>query len=192
MSKQGRNDMLRTVLTFGLISGGVLAALTATIVPMCLNGTMDFENSEILGYTTMALSFLAVFFGIRSYRQNVMGGTITFGKAFKVGILITLVTCSVYVAGWEIVYWNFVPDFGDKYAAKMMEKMEKSGASAEKVAAEKAKMASFQKLYKNPLFNVGITFLEVFPMGLVMTLIASGALRKKGTAGPGAVTGAPA
>lgn len=176
--------MLGIVLTFGLISGGILAAMTAIMLPLCMNGTIAFDNSELIGYTTMALSFLAVFFGIRTYRQNVQGGAITFRKAFKVGILITLITCGVYVAGWEIVYWGFLPDFGDRYSALVLEKMKAGGASADRVAAETRKMESFKRLYKNPFFNVGITFLEVFPMGLVMTLVSAGILRRKAAPGP--------
>ena len=87
--------MLRIVVTFGLISGAVIAGLTAVMLPLCLDGTIRFENSQLLGYSTMVLSFLAIFFGIRTYRQNVLGGTITFGRAFKFGILITHVSCAV-------------------------------------------------------------------------------------------------
>jgi len=171
--------MLRTVLIFGFISGGVLALLTATLLPLCFNGTLDFENSAPIGYSAMVLSFLGVFFGIRSYRENVAGGTISFGRAFKVGILIALVTCGIYVVGWEIVYWGFIPDFGDRYAALSLERMRAKGATADELAKAEQQMEQFKKLYKNPLFNVGVTFLEVFPLGLVMSLISAGILRKK-------------
>ena len=171
--------MLRIVMTFGLISGAVIAGVTAVMLPLCLNGTIRFENSQLLGYSTMVLSFLAVFFGIRTYRQDVLGGAMTFGQAFKVGILITLVSCAIYVIGWEIVYWGFIPDFGDTYAAHVLERMKADGATAEKIAAETKKMSEFRKLYRNPFFNVGITFLEIFPVGLVVTLVSAGILRRK-------------
>jgi hypothetical protein len=171
--------MLRTVLIFGLISGAILAGITAVTLPLCMNGTIAFENSEVLGYTVMVLSFLAVFFGIRSYRQNVLYGAITFGRAFRVGISITLVTCAIYVIGWEIVYWGFIPDFGDTYSAHVLEKMRTDGASAAKIAAETKKLESFRVLYKNPFFNVGMTFLEVFPVGLLVSLVSAGILRRK-------------
>lgn len=178
--------MLRTVVIFGLISGAVIAGLTAVMLPLCLNGTIRFENSQLLGYSTMLLSFLAVFFGIRTYRQDALGGAITFGKAFQVGILITLVSCAVYVIGWEIVYWGFLPDFGDTYAAHVLERLKTSGASAEKLAAETKKMDEFRQLYRNPLFNVGITFLEIFPVGLVVTLVSAAILRRKAPPAPAA------
>ena len=171
--------MKKTVLTFGLISGVILATLTATMLTLCLNGTIDMRHSQVLGYTMMALAYIAVFFGIRSYRDHHSGGTITFGKAFKVGILITLITCAVYVVSWEIVYWGFLPDFGDKYAAYVLEKMKTDGATPAEIAEATANMEKFKEWYKNPFINVGITFLEVFPVGLIVTLISAGVLRKK-------------
>jgi len=180
--------MKKIVLTFGLISGAILAAMTAIMLPLSMSGKIDFEKSEIVGYTAMVLSFLLVFFGIRSYRENVGGGTITFGKAFRVGILITLVACAVYVISWEIVYFNFVPDFADKYAAYSIEKMRQEGATAAAIAAAEKKMADFKELYANPLINVGITFLEVFPVGLIVTLISAAILRRK--PGPGTASAA--
>jgi hypothetical protein len=171
--------MERTVLTFGVISGAILATMTAVMMPLCMNGTISMRNSELLGYTTMALAYIAVFFGIRSYRERNNGGTITFGKAFQVGILITLVTCAVYVIGWEIVYWGFMPDFGDKYAAFTLENMKTGGATPAALAKAQAEMARFKELYRNPLFNIGMTFLEVFPVGLIVTLVSAAILRKK-------------
>ena len=74
------------------------------------------------------LSFLLVFFGIRSYRDNVANGHISFSKAFAVGICIILISCICYVVTWEILYFNFLPDFIDKYGAYMVEKAKASGA----------------------------------------------------------------
>lgn len=178
--------MKRIVITFGLISGAILATMTAVMLPLCMNGTIDFDNSEIIGYSAMVLSFLSVFFGIRTYRERSGGGAITFGKAFQVGILITLITCAVYVIGWEIVYFNFVPDFAETYSAHVIEKMRGDGASAAAIAAKQRKMAQFQELYANPFINVGLTFLEVFPVGLIVTLVSAAILRRKPTPPPSA------
>src|ERR1700749_2626560 len=108
--------MRKTILRFGLASSAILVALSAAMLP-CMNGTVDFEHGEVLGYSTMVLAFLMVFFGVKSYRDNIAGGAIGFGKAFQVGIGITLITCAVYVIAWEITYFNFMPDFLDKYNA---------------------------------------------------------------------------
>lgn len=171
--------MKKLVLTFGLISGAIVGGMTAVMTPLGMSGKLDFDHAEILGYTIMVLSFILVFFGIRSWRDGAGGGAISFGKAFQVGILITLVACAVYVVAWEIVYWGFIPDFGDRYAAHLLERMKAKGESAEAIAKKTQEMAQFREMYKNPLINAGITFMEIFPVGLVVTLVSAAILRRK-------------
>ena len=183
-------SMKRIVLTRGLGSGAILAGLMLGTLPLCMNGTIDFSYSQLLGYTSMVLAFLLVFFGIRAYRQEVGGGAITFGKAFQVGILITLVTCVFYVVAWEIVYWGFWPDFLDTLETYQAAKMRAAGESAAAIAAMEANMAKFAQLYRNPLFNVAVTFLEVFPVGLIVTLISAMILRRRPSPGAPAVAAA--
>jgi len=171
--------MRQIVLKFGLISGFIVSAVTAVMLPLCMRGVVDFADSEVVGYTAMVLAFLMVFFGIRTYREEVAGGTIGFGKAFGVGILITLVACALYVVTWEIVYWGFIPDFLDEYTAYVLEDLRSEGASQAAIEQKEAQMETFAELYANPLFNVLITFLEVFPVGLVVTLVSAGILRRR-------------
>ena len=171
--------MQRIVLRFGLASGALLVALSAMLMPLCLNGTPNFDHMEVLGYSAMLLAFLFVFFGVRSYRDNVAGGAISFGKAFQVGLLITLITCAMYVIAWEITYYNFFPDFIDRYSAHVLDKMRAAGESEAAIREQAAQLARMAKLYANPLFNVGITFMEVFPVGLIVTLVSAAILRRK-------------
>jgi hypothetical protein len=177
----------RVVLTFGFISGGLLSLMM--VVSMFFVDQIGFDRSEVLGYTTMVLAFLLVFFGIKSYRDNIAAGSVTFGKAFAVGLLIALVTSACYVATWEVIYYAVFPDFADKYAAHAIEKARTSGASAAQIAEQTRQMAQFKEAYKNPLINVGYTFIEVFPVGLVMTLVSAGILRRRS---PGAASGSAA
>ena len=174
--------MKRTVWTFGLIAGGILAAMMAITIPFM---ERIGDAGEVIGYTTMILAFLMVYFGIRSYRDNVMAGVIRFGLAFKVGILIVLIASACYVGSWEILSHTVVTDFPDRYAARMVEKARTSGASAAQVEAQRQQMEQFKEAYKNPVFNVGMTFLEVFPVGLAVVLISAGILsRRKSAANP--------
>jgi hypothetical protein len=170
--------MKKIVLRFGLASGLILIALSAVMLP-CMNGAIDFDHGEVVGYSAMVLSFLLVFFGVKSYRDTVAGGSIRFGKAFQVGMLITLITCAMYVIAWEITYYNFFPDFLDKYNAHVLAKMRAAGESEAAILEKTAEMAKLAKLYANPLFNAGITFMEVFPVGLIMTLVSAAILRRK-------------
>jgi len=172
--------MKKTVLTFGLIAGAIMAAMMFATLPFV--DKIGFDRGEIVGYTTMILAFLLVFFGIRSYRENVGGGQITFGRAFAVGILITLVACVCYVVAWEIMYFKFMPDFVDKYAGYMVENVRASGASQQVIDAKSEQMRSFKAMYDNPFINSAMTFVEPFPVGLIVTLISAAFLRKKTSA----------
>jgi hypothetical protein len=169
--------MKRTILTFGLISGAVSSLIMLATVPFV--DRIGFDKGVVVGYTAIVLSFLLVFFGIRSYRDNAGNGQITFSKAFAVGICITLVSCICYVATWEVLYYGFLPDFMDKYNAHMIENLRASGASATAVQAKIEQLKKYKEVYDNPLFNAAMTFIEPFPIGLVITLISAAVLRRK-------------
>jgi hypothetical protein len=175
--------MKRIVLIFGLISGGISSAMMFLTLPLIDRGVINFDNGELIGYTAIFLSFLLVFFGIRSYREN-NGGTITFGRAFAVGILITLISCVFYVASWEIIYFKFMPDFADKYSSAAIASMRAKGASDAAIAAKTKQMAEMKAMYDNPLTNATVTFLEPFPVGLVVTLASAGILRRRQSGAP--------
>jgi hypothetical protein len=175
-------DMKKTVLTFGLISGAIMGAMM--FGTMGLIGRIGFDRAEILGYTSMVLAFLLVFFGIRSYRENVGGGTISFGRAVAVGILIMVISSVCYVIAWEIIYFNFAHDFVNKYADYMVQQVKSSGASQQVIQAKLEEMRRFKQLYDNPFFNVAITFLEPLPVGVIITLISAVILRKRSKGAP--------
>jgi hypothetical protein len=140
---------------------------------------IGFGAGEVIGYTTMVLAFLMVYFGVRSYRDTVGGGTIGFGRAFSVGLLITLVASVCYVATWEFIYNTLTPDFAEKYAAQVVAKAKASGASEAQIAARTREMADFQVMYRNPLYNIAMTLIEPLPVGLVFTLVTAGVLSRK-------------
>jgi hypothetical protein len=168
--------MKKTVLTFGLIAGAVLSAMMLGTLPFL--DRIGFEKGEVIGYTTMVLAFLMVFFGVRSYRENVSGGSLSFGRAFAVGILITLVASACYVATWQLIYYKLAPDFGEKYTAHIIEKEHASGASQQEIDERVAQMEKFKSLYENPFVNIAITFIEPFPVGLIVSLVSAGILRR--------------
>jgi len=169
--------MKRVVVTFGILSG-VLSSLMMC-VSLVFMDSIGFDYGLIYGYTAIVLSFLFVFFGIRSYRDNVGGGSIAFGRAFLVGILITLISCGFYVMTWEILYFNFLPDFMDKWAAYAIEQAKASGASEAAIQARDEEMHRIKELLQNPFYNAALTFVEPFPVGLAITLLSAAILRKK-------------
>lgn len=169
--------MRKIVLTYGLLAGAILSVMMLVTLPFL--DQIGFDRGAIIGYTTMVLAFLMVFFGVKSYRDNVAGGTVTFGRAFKVGLMITAIASVCYVATWEVIYYKLTPDFGDKYAAYTIEKAKQSGATEAQIAAQTKQMAQFTEQYKNPLVNIAYTLLEPLPVGILLTLVTAGVLSRK-------------
>jgi hypothetical protein len=168
--------MKKTVLTYGLISAGLAALLLLAHVPFM--DSLGGSTGLIVGYTGIVLSALLIFFGVRSYRENVGNGKISFGRGLAVGILIALLSAAGYVAAWEVVYYSN-PGIVDHVFDKQVEDLKASGAPQAEIDAAAAQNESFKKLYSNPFVNVAFTFIEPFPVGVLMTLISAVILRRK-------------
>ncbi len=176
--------MRKIVLTFGLIAGAILSVMM--MLALMFQDQIGFDRGAVVGYTSMVLAFLMVYFGVRSYRDQVAGGRVSFGRAFVVGLLITAVASVCYVATWEVIYYRLAPDFGDKYAAYVVQKARESGATEAQIAERTRQMDQFKEAYRNPLVNIAYTLLEPLPVGLLFTLVAAGVLsRKRRRAVPG-------
>jgi hypothetical protein len=172
--------MKKIILIYGLIAGSIVAAMMFITMPMYNNGSLNMDNGELVGYTTMVVALSLVFFGIKSYRDNQAKGTISFGTGFKVGILITLIASVMYGLAWEITYSKIGEEFTQKMTEKYYEDMKADGASEQELEEAKKEWDSFSEMYENPLFRFGFTvFVEIFPVGLLITLVSAGILRKK-------------
>ncbi len=170
--------MKKIVLTFGFLSGALSSIMMLATVPLL--DRIGFDHGAVLGYTAMVVSFLFVFFGIRAYREQSEYRKFTFGRGFTVGLLITLISCACYVVTWEIIYFKLWPGFADKYSAYAIEKARASGATPQAIEQTAAQMKTFKAMYDKPLINAAISFVEPLPVGLLVTVISAGVLRRKG------------
>jgi hypothetical protein len=170
--------MKKNVLVFGLIAGFIVSIFMLLGMANCIDKN-DYDHSMILGYTTMIIAFSFVFVGIKNYRDKYNGGLINFGQAFKTGLWITLIASTMYVVTWLIYYYFFVPDFMENYSAHMIEKAKAAGASAAEIENTMKEMAGYKEMYKNPLFVILFTYLEILPVGLLITVISALILKRK-------------
>ncbi|MDB4906125.1 MAG: hypothetical protein JWO05_909 [Gemmatimonadetes bacterium] len=169
--------MKNTVLKFGVISGIIMSSLMLATLPF--QHALSYDYGLLVGYTGIVLAFMLIFFGIRSYRDEVEGGGVGFWRALKVGSLIALISSCFYVATWEVVFFEFQPDFLVKMQAVQLEKLQAKGVSADSLAKVKAADAKMAEQYSKPLVNIAYTFLEPLPVGLVIALVSAGVLSRK-------------
>ena len=170
--------MKKNILIYGLISGLIISALMAVNLTLCIKSG-DFDSSMLIGYASMLIAFSMIFVGIKNYRDKYNGGIISFGKAFKVGFFITLIASTIYVIVWLIEERFFFPDFIDKYTAHEISKLQSSGVSATELASKAKDLEQAKEMYKNPILKILFTYLEILPVGLIVTLISSLILKRK-------------
>lgn len=170
--------MKKTIWVCGVIAG-IISVSWGVLGEAVLSDSLSLNTKMIFGYATMILGFSLIFVAIKNYRDNYNSGQVTFGKALRIGLLITLIASTVYVVVWMIDYSYFVPDYGDKYQAQAIAELKASGASAMEVQRQAAEIASSMAKYKSsPAFRVMFTYLEIVPVGIVVSLIAALILKK--------------
>lgn len=170
--------MKKIIIVSGLISGIIVSTLMA--ISMALYSCNEnSDHSMALGYAFMLLAFSLIFVAIKIYRDKEGEGVVSFGKAFTIGLLISLIASAMYVATWAVEYHFFFPDFMDKYTAHIIEKLKSSGATQAAINEQVKEMSLMAEKYKNPFFFTLFTFAEIFPVGLLVSLIAALILKRK-------------
>ncbi|HBK87271.1 MAG: DUF4199 domain-containing protein [Cyclobacteriaceae bacterium] len=167
--------MKKTILVFGLISGAITSALMLLTMPLYSSGTLNMDNGVWVGFTGMVIALSLIFFAIKSYRDHRSRGVITFWQGLQIGLAISLISAIMYAFTWEICLTQLAPDFNQKMMAHYFEKKKAAGAS-ESELQELTKMAED---YKNPTYRFMVSMSEIFPVGIVVTLISAALLRKK-------------
>lgn len=170
--------MKKIILTYGLIAGAIVAIFM--VYGTYKMNQEDFEPSMILGYAGMLIAYTFVFLGVKNYRDNYNNGMITFGKAFKIGMLISLIASTIYVGVWLIEYYCFFPDFIDKYATVMEKNWQKEGLTIAEIKVKTDEMMMYKELYKNPIWVILITYSEILlPIGVLVPIISAAILKRK-------------
>lgn len=167
--------MGRYALIYGGLSG--LTIIASIIIGLMADGG-GFFSSEWFGYLIMLIALSLIFVGIKRYRDIDRGGVIGFGRAFGLGLGIAIVSGLIYVAMWEV--YLYVTDYGfiERYTAAVIESARAEGLTGARLEAKIAEMNALEQSYANPLFRLPMTFMEIFPVGLVVALISAAILRK--------------
>ena len=168
--------MLRSILKYGLISGLVVGGFEIVTV-VTFAGMPPLKYGMLIGYTTMLIALSAVFVGIKQHRDVDRGGVIGFWRGFGVGLGISFIAGIFYVAAWEIVQAMTHMDFAGDYARAIINDEKAKGASAQALAKLSADMETFRRQYADPLFRLPMTFVEIFPVGVLVSLVSAGLLR---------------
>jgi Protein of unknown function (DUF4199) len=174
--------MKKNVLVFGIISGLVISIfMSISMISMSKSsGAEHGMNSMLIGYLSMLIAFSLIFVAVKNYRDKQNGGIISFGQAFKMGLLIALIGSTIYVITWALVYNLYLPDFMDKYVESMIK-----NAKPEELQEVTKEAQGYKEMYKNPLMFTFMTYMEILPVGLIVALITALILKRNKPEGAG-------
>ena len=169
--------MKKTVIRFGAYASIIVVGISV-LFWLFSSDTPNYSIAEIAGYASIILAMAFVFLGVRHYRDNEKNGSITFGEALKLGVLITLVP-SLAFGVYNAVYTELLdPGFVDKYYQYTLDKMKADMAPAEFEAAAQ-KMESEKEMFANPVLGSVVMFLTVFLIGFVFAVVSALILKKE-------------
>jgi len=164
--------MINNILKNGIL-GGIISAIVMTLMVFYMKANPGVQPNAIIGFISMLLAFIFLIFGIKQ-QQKINNGTISFGQAFLTGFGISFVISTIYVLVWLVIYYNFFPDFMEKYSEMVLK-----NTKPEEVASKTIEINQMKEWYKNPLMVILLTFMEIFPLGILISIIGALVLKKK-------------
>ncbi len=171
--------MKKTIWVCGVIAG-IISVSWGVLSEGVLSNHLSLNTRMLFGYASMILAFSLIFVAIKNYRDTQNSGQVTFGKALVIGLWITLIASTVYVIVWMIDCSYFNTDFAEKYQAQALAELKASGASAAVIQKQGAEMATTMAKYKtSATFRAMFTYLEIAPVGIVISFIAALILKKR-------------
>jgi len=166
---------MKNIIIKNGILGGIIVSIVMISMTLYMKTYPDREPSAIIGFASMLLAFIFVILGIKQERE-INKGVITFGRAFLTGLCISLVISTIYVMVWLVIYYNFFPDFMDKYSEMVLK-----NTNPDELAAKTAEMNQMKEWYKSPIMIILLTLMEILPIGIVVSLIAAFVFKRKAT-----------
>ena len=164
---------MNKIILKNALFGSIIVSALLVSVTMYMKSNPEKEVSMFFGFAGMLLAFIFVVLGIKQQR-DVNNGFISFGKAFLTGFWITLIISTIYVLVWLVILYNFFPNFAEHYTDMAIAK-----ASPDEVVKVTEEMNSFKEMYKNPIWVILFTYMEILPLGIVFSLVSALILKKK-------------
>ena len=166
--------MMRMILVYGLAAGLIVGIPLSLVTAFAhIGGVLGM----VVGYLTMLVALSLVFIAIKRRRDRDQGGVIRFWPALGLGLGISFVASIIYVVAWELTVAAIHLDFASVYAQGVIAQAKAAGATGEALQKVVDQMEQFKVQYANPLYRWPMTFIEIFPVGVLVSLISAALLR---------------
>lgn len=167
--------MQKIALTYGVLSGAI--TIVVLILGLVVSEGGSFLTSELFGYLVMLVALSMIFIGIKRYRDQELGGVIRFIPAFAMGLAIAAIAAIIYTIVWELYLMSSGYTFIDSYVNSAIEAKKAASLAGEKLAQEIVELEEMRTSYGKIYIRMPMTFLEIFPVGLIIAILSAALLR---------------
>ena len=164
------NTFLRSTMTMGLITG--LALIIYTLLLYATNNLL--RQNFLLSVLNYIILIIGIVVGTRSYRDQALGGYISYGKALGYGVVVCVFTGIVFGIFTYLLYEVIDPGLMEKNIKIIQEEMLKSGMPADQVES----MSELQRQFRSPFMMLIGSIFSYSLLGLIFSLITSAFLKK--------------
>jgi Protein of unknown function (DUF4199) len=170
--------MFNKILKYGCIAG-LLVGVPLSVITIWGTGHIPNSYGLLIGYLTMLIALSAIFVAVKRHRDLELGGVIGFWPAFGMGLGISLIAGVFYVTAWEAATTITHMDFAGSYAKSVIAQAQAKGISDAALAKLTTDMDEFKVNYSHLWYRLPMTFAEIFPVGVLVSLVAAGLLRNR-------------
>ncbi len=164
--------MNKIIIKNGILGGAIVSGFMMYIT-FKMKSDINYEPNMIIGFVSMFIAFIYVILGIKQHRKA-NNNSITFGKALITSLLISLLISIIYVIVWLIIHYNFFPNFMEQYGEMVLRK-----TKPEDIAEKTKEINQMKEWYKSPIMVILLTFMEILPFGILVSLVGALVLKRK-------------
>lgn len=168
--------MWKRIAVYGIAAGAIVGAQFTAVMALSQGREVGAWGVAI-GYATMLLALSLVFVAVKRQRDLALGGVIRFLPALAMGLAISTVAGIIYATTWEAILAVTGMDFAGDYARQIIEQQKAKGLTGPELEKLIRDMETFKAQYAQPLYRFGATFLEIAPVGVLVSLVSAGLLR---------------
>ncbi len=170
--------MKNIVIIYGVTAGLILSLMVFVIMEISQLKSID-GTGKWIGNVFMITAFSFIYLGIKNFRDKHSGGIINFNRAFRIGLLITLLASVCYSVTW-LVYYNFIDSsYIDNSTETFIKQLQSGDIPAVEIENDIKAYRENMDNYKKPGVMAFYTFMEMFPVGLVISILCGFLMRRK-------------
>lgn len=160
----------KIAMTFGAIYG--LSSIVIFMLFYFIGTDIQSKTPQYLGYLLLAIF---IFMGIKSYRDQDLGGYISYSKSLGTGTLISLYG-GIISGAFSVLFFMFIaPEMTEQIIAAAQENMAKQGLTEEQMQMG----IEWTRKFMQPLWLFLFSIIGSVIVGFILSLLISVFLKKE-------------